>query len=134
MQTFRIRYCFSCPILLWDRILREGRRQAPQFATYHRKPWTRLGLGIYSAACSTMNSFESAALVRTCAVHLPPIAGRLLAVYLDCCPSAPFCSGLFWCDQWRGCFGMVRVFGADAAGLRFRLVIESAKPRIGFAA
>lgn len=81
---------------------------------------------------SRMNEAVSVT-VKTRGLYLPPLAGYLCSLYLDTCP-AGFCPAAVWRDRWRGAAGIVRTWGADAACVRFRLVIEGSRQHFGIGA
>ena len=56
-------------------------------------------------------------------LYLPPVAGYLIAFYLDRCATG-FGSGGAWRDSWPGVAGPVQTVGFDAGSIRLRVVIE----------
>lgn len=66
---------------------------------------------------------NNSATVRSRGLYLPPVAGYLIAFYLDRC-AAGFAPDGPWRDCWPGVAGPVLTFGFDAGSVRLRLVIE----------
>lgn len=66
--------------------------------------------------------------VLSAGLHLPALAGRLIALYLDRCADG-FRPWGVWRDEWRGPFGMVRTWGLDVGGVRLRVVSEPVAAR-----